>query len=380
MRNLLPCIKQIPFNELKPSLHPELLLTGIYAISVTGTGGSSDGMFYIGSTRDELKGRMSNHRWCLRKNNHHSKRMQNTFNKYGEKYFCFHIVELFPENIKDIDKLELKTFALSREQYWIDFIGFKNLFNECPIATSPLSRDHTIEEIAKRGASIKKALATVESKQRLSGSRKKLWKDPNYRAKFTKVWKGIWAQEGYSEKRGKILREAFKNSPDGRARLSKSSRKHWANPEYRKRISEAVKERMSSPEVKKIYSERSKKYWGDEEHSANKVKSIMISTASKKHPVIFISPDQKIYVTDSVSTFCKEMALCQTGFCKLARGVVKKYKQWTGYTLDSWLQVPNEAIRYLYGEHSEIPDQITIKECVKNKLLKNIQLTLYLDL
>ncbi len=72
--------------------------------------------YYIGQTIN-LPGRKSRHIRLLRKNEHHSKYLQNSWNKYGEENFTFEIIEegLSLEDVKE------------RETYWIQKIGNYNM-------------------------------------------------------------------------------------------------------------------------------------------------------------------------------------------------------------------------------------------------------------
>lgn len=79
---------------------------------------------YIGSTVNGLLKRKRTHLSNLMHNKHHSKKLQNSFNKYGKEFFIFEIVEF----CSDLNILE-------REQYWINFYdSFVNGYNCTPIA------------------------------------------------------------------------------------------------------------------------------------------------------------------------------------------------------------------------------------------------------
>ena len=77
---------------------------GIYAIT-----NKINGKQYIGSAV-HIAARWRLHRHELRGNKHHSKRMQNAWDKYGELNFAFEVLEPVVE----------KTNLLAREQYWLD--------------------------------------------------------------------------------------------------------------------------------------------------------------------------------------------------------------------------------------------------------------------
>jgi group I intron endonuclease len=76
---------------------------GIYTITHIETG-----MKYIGSTC-MFGERLNEHRRCLRQNKHHSSRLQNYWNKYGEDGFIFEVLEV----IEGRDRL------LEEEEKWI---------------------------------------------------------------------------------------------------------------------------------------------------------------------------------------------------------------------------------------------------------------------
>ena len=101
--------------------------TGIYQISnISGK--------YIGSTGRSFKRRLQDHIEHLRNNKHHSRYLQHSFNKYGEKSLSISILE----EMSDTEKL------LEREQHWMDLLQPE--FNCCPVAGSNLGYFNTFEE------------------------------------------------------------------------------------------------------------------------------------------------------------------------------------------------------------------------------------------
>jgi group I intron endonuclease len=66
---------------------------------------------YIGSAKD-FNRRRRNHLNLLKKNKHHSNKLQNNYNKYGECNFNFYIIEEL------LDPINL----ITREQYYLDLI------------------------------------------------------------------------------------------------------------------------------------------------------------------------------------------------------------------------------------------------------------------
>lgn len=82
---------------------------------------SANGNFYIGSS-DYPRGRWNLHRSSLRKNCHHSRYLQNAWNKYGEECFLFQVIETCDTSQK-----------LVREQYYLDTL--KPVYNVSHLAT-----------------------------------------------------------------------------------------------------------------------------------------------------------------------------------------------------------------------------------------------------
>ncbi len=84
-------------------------ISGIYEIKNT-----LNNHRYIGSSVD-IKNRWSFHKYCLKRDKHHSSYLQNAWNKYGKKHFEFNILEVC-EPIKDtILAIEQKYLDLKPE-------------------------------------------------------------------------------------------------------------------------------------------------------------------------------------------------------------------------------------------------------------------------
>lgn len=117
-----------------------------------------NGKFYIGSTVEPKK-RQNNHFTALRYNKHYNKKLQNSWNKYGEDSFKFEIIEISDEiNI------------LKREQYYIDILNPN--YNICPIAYSTLGRKATKETKIKMSKAQTGRKQTEEAKLKVSMAHK----------------------------------------------------------------------------------------------------------------------------------------------------------------------------------------------------------------
>lgn len=113
-------------------------ISGIYIIRNT-----ISGKRYVGSAVN-VKNRWATHRTVLRKGKHHSPRLQNGWNKYGEYAFEFAVIEYVSDT----------NFLIEREQHWIDAVqaNGKNGYNILPRAGSRLGSKQSPEAIAKSAA------------------------------------------------------------------------------------------------------------------------------------------------------------------------------------------------------------------------------------
>lgn len=90
---------------------------------------------YVGSAVNFSK-RKSLHIAQLKKGSHHSKKLQNSWNKYGSKEFEFMIIE----------SIEKKCDLIKREQVWINFFNSCDKgYNTVRIAGSSYGFRHTLE-------------------------------------------------------------------------------------------------------------------------------------------------------------------------------------------------------------------------------------------
>ena len=98
---------------------------GIYRI-----GNTINNKSYIGSTWKSFRSRWQQHLSKLNLNKHHSKELQNAFNKYGTDCFFCEVLEI----------VESKDLLLERETFYIEkFDSYKNGYNENPTpSNSPM--------------------------------------------------------------------------------------------------------------------------------------------------------------------------------------------------------------------------------------------------
>lgn len=163
--------------------------TGIYKIE-----NLINGKVYVGSAVN-FKARVNLHIHRLRLKKHHSCKLQNSWNKYGEENFKFEIIELCEK-----DKL------IEREQYYIDlYDSFNKGYNCNPKAGSNIGKKLTDEQKQKISQSKKGKPSnrigskhSEESKLKMSQIRKgKRW-NPNFK-KHTEDTKKKLSQIGASK-------------------------------------------------------------------------------------------------------------------------------------------------------------------------------------
>jgi len=103
--------------------------SGIYMIK-----NINDGKLYVGSAK-RLVERISNHKYHLKRNKHHSIHLQNAWNKYGENVFIFGVICV----VDDLTQLKII------EQSYIDkyrAYDAKYGYNICPMANNNLGSKH----------------------------------------------------------------------------------------------------------------------------------------------------------------------------------------------------------------------------------------------
>lgn len=117
-----------------------------------------DGKVYIGSTIDAFSSRWGHHRGRLRVKAHCNPKLQNAWNKHGEKCFVFEVVEVC-----------VATECLIREQHYLDVRQPE--YNICQVAGNRTGYSHT--DVTKH--KISKALLgrslSVEHKHNISNAK-----------------------------------------------------------------------------------------------------------------------------------------------------------------------------------------------------------------
>lgn len=269
--------------------------SGIYRITCTSTE-----KIYIGSAIN-LRNRWQDHRKCLRRNNHINKKLQNAWNKYGEKSFAIDVLELIP----------LPELLIIREQYWFDTLKpfGSNGFNIAINAGSSLGLKHSPETIEK--------LRAIRSTQ----------------ADFTP----------------EALQKMHKRMIGNTHLLG-----HKHTEDTRKKMSQTQKGRTHSPETKeKIRTRRIGKTWSAEaragasathmgkpgtflgkKHSDKSREKMQVAHANEMKTIIAIAPDGTEYVVHGIRQFCRDHGLYSVSLRRVAKGEQSNHKGWKARFVD----------------------------------------------
>jgi len=191
---------------------------------------------YIGSAVS-IRQRRYEHLFHLRKNKHHSRKLQRHYNKYGESDLVFIIVELcFPE------------FLTAREQYYINKL--KPWFNIRKIAESNLGLKCSDETRQKISESLKGRILSEKHRKNISEGHKGIICSEETRQKMSKSLIGKHHSEETCKKIGEASKSR-KHTEKTKRKMSEARRgenhlmfgKHHSR-EVKKRISDSVKKSL----------------------------------------------------------------------------------------------------------------------------------------
>lgn len=223
----------------------EMKISAIYKIENT-----FSGRVYVGSAVN-FANRKRQHLKRLNAGNHHSKKLQNAWNKYGEAAFVFAVVEA----------VERKEELLQREQYWID--SLESYYNIARVAGSPLGLKHS--EATKAAMSLSRTGRKMSEETRL---------------KMKEIAKGRVPPcspeiiEARAQKlRGRKMpieavllaaakRKGYKHTESAKLKMSVAKTGRPLGPpseEHRKKLSQAAKNRVVSLETRERQSLAAKK-------------------------------------------------------------------------------------------------------------------------
>lgn len=196
--------------------------SGIYEIVNTSTN-----QRYIGSAAD-FGQRWRSHRRLLRRGQHHSPRLQNAWNKYGENAFEFRKLLVCA-----------KGSLLMYEQRALDALTPE--FNVLRFAGSSLGHKHRVETRERIAASAigntrtKGIKHTEEARANMGAASRGRYRSPEVRANMSA------AQIGRPYAPGRKTMKGFKHSPETRAKVSAALRGRPVSEETRRKMSESIR-------------------------------------------------------------------------------------------------------------------------------------------
>ena len=176
------------------------MLSGIYSIN------HASGRSYIGSARN-LRSRWNLHRAALRRGDHHNRKLQHAWSKYGESQFAFCVLEYV-----EVSGL------IQREQHWID--SQKPWYNICAKAGSRLGTPHSEEARLRMSAAQKRrAPPSAETRAKISAAGKGRVITEVHRRRLSEARAGRIFTATHREKLSAWQR-GRKMSPETRAKMS----------------------------------------------------------------------------------------------------------------------------------------------------------------
>jgi group I intron endonuclease len=201
---------------------------------------------YVGSTRD-FNRRKGQHLSRLRANKHHSKHLQNAWNKYGESYFK--VVE-----VESVDPL----FATAREQFWIwrsqcteRKYGYNTVERACGNGGAPhTDASRLAMSRARKGKRTPRQVAQWNKLLEANWGRKR---SPEVVAKIAEANRGRQVSEETRKLIGQKVR-GFKHTLETKEKIGEASRGRTVSPETRKKISDFHKGREVSEETRALLS------------------------------------------------------------------------------------------------------------------------------
>ena len=208
---------------------------------------------YVGKTI-RLEERKRKHFNQLKNNSHINGKLQNAWNKYGEKSFVFSVLELCEDSR-----------LTEREQYWIDYYGGINSNNT-----------YNFREAGSKGS------MSEETLKIMSENTKRLRQNPDWVAKNAQAIRDSWTPERrqymsklksgttwtdkqrQSRKYYDELRRGCSRSLETKKKISQSLLGHKVSEETKQKLREAGKKQIHKPiteEQRKHISDAAKRGW-----------------------------------------------------------------------------------------------------------------------
>lgn len=202
--------------------------TGVYVIRHI-----ASGKRYVGSSCRSIHKRFREHKCLLRKNIHHSPRLQNAWRKYGESEFVFEVCEIAsPDHCLSVEQVMIDFYRSSEQNYG---------YNIASIAGNNRGIRHSEESRAKMSNAARGRECSAETRAKMSAARKGKINSPTTRAKLA-------SRKITDAQRAAISAASRNRTPEQRATISAnmSSAKLLQSTETRNKISQANRGRKHS--------------------------------------------------------------------------------------------------------------------------------------
>ena len=215
-----------------------------------------NGHIYIGSTIDIQK-RWSSHVRLLNNNTHHSRHLQNAWNKYGEQAFEFSVL-LQVDDVSSLLDIEQEFLDERAPEYNMSPTAGSSLGVKCTeetkrkISEANTGRHLSEETRAKLSKAHKGNRYSEETRRKMSEAKKCNTNSLGYKHTEETRAKMSAARKGNTNCLGKVLTEEHKR------KLSKSQKGRVFTEEHKRKISEA-KKGMPNGRLGKCHSEETKR-------------------------------------------------------------------------------------------------------------------------
>lgn len=249
---------------------------GIYRIRNTCTGSC-----YIGSSA-QIEIRLASHKRALKRNANQSLKLQRAWNKYGECYFVFEMLEA----VEDLNLL------LAREQFWIwresaHTAGYNIL--ECPgrptgYRHSPESRARISAALTGRSSPLKGRRLSETHNANAIAARHGGKRSPDTRRRMSEVRKvglangsirlgrTVWTRSMRTSMRAKSLGRVL--SADTRAKMAAAKLgKPWT-PAQREALADLNKGHVKTAAHRSKLAASTKAFWADPENKARQAAAL----------------------------------------------------------------------------------------------------------
>lgn len=207
----------------------KLTIPGIYTITHIASQKK-----YVGQSIN-IRRRWEAHRFYLNKCAHKNAHLQNAWKKYGSEAFIFQIVvdlSSVPEDqlLKELNAAEIRILDLVPEAY-------------------------NLMEAAKSGT-----VPSAETRKKLSGIRKEMWENPEFRERRKINHQIACADPELQKRRSASLKEAF-STPEQKAQRAAITKQRWQDPEFKAAMAAKRKANWQDPVYRAQQSEARKAAW-----------------------------------------------------------------------------------------------------------------------